>query len=194
MSAAVKQQHHRKLENTWNKLARYQHHERFLSTCLEKSVIPKGLELNFNLSLLSDNVGLQRTCKQHLFAASLNLLKEIHSAAKKELLSLVGDLGRARIEATRELGKEVAEPMIVQIKSKISKLKAELIKKEKFKLRKAIRLDVPVVSNLVNTSNGNSINNQSTPKKRTRRFDKKIRLSRRRSNAISSAAVSEVVI
>jgi len=53
------------------------------------------------LNLLSENKELKRTCKQLLFTASQNLLKEIHSAAKKELTTLMGNLGSARIEATK---------------------------------------------------------------------------------------------
>ena len=178
MSSVIQHQH--KLENAWSRLARYQHHERFLSKCLDKNVIPKGLELKFNLCLLSNNLDLQRTCKQHLSAASLNMLKEIHSATKKELTSLVGNLGRARIEATQELGKEAAESIIKKTKFKISKLKIDLSRNETKKLAKTVKIDV---NNLLplddNITHVNNTNNEPRVKKRNRRFDKRIRSSRR---------------
>ena len=183
MSSVI--QHHHKLENAWSKLARYQHHERFLSKCLDKNVIPKGLELKFKLSLLPNNLDLQRTVRQHLSAASHNLLREIHDATNKELVSLMGNLGRARIEATQELGKEAAESIIKEIKSKISKLKINLAKSESYKLAKTIKVNfnhsVTLCSSSV--SEGVSNNNVCRVNKSNRRFDKKIRSSRRKSVA-----------
>jgi len=136
------------------------------------------LKFNFYLSL--ENKEIKRTCKQLLFTASQNLLKEIHSVAKKELITLMGNLGSARIEATRDLGKEAAESMVKDIKLKISKVKADLVSKEIVKLGKAIQMDipdVPVVQAAVNINMNNNVNNEVGTKKRNGRFNKKIRLN-----------------
>ena len=161
--------------------------------CLEKKVIPKGLELNFNLTLSSGNAELQRVCKQHLFTASFELLKEIHAVAKEELLGLMGNLGQVRIEATKDLGREAAESLIARVRLKISKLKINLVRKEKIKLGKVVKLDVRNTNNDLDSIPLDSIrSDQPIPKKRTRRFDRKIRSNRRRSSGISSSAAQDV--
>lgn len=92
------------LFNTWNKLVRYQHHSRFLSTYLSKKLIPKGLSLSFTLELAKDNESLASFCQRKLLSTSLILLEKISLAANEKVIDL-----RRKLEVEREKNFSVSE-------------------------------------------------------------------------------------
>ena len=92
------------LYNSWNKLARYQHHSNFLFRCVKKNRIPPGLQLSLNLQLDKDNHSLQESCKQHLQAASFAILKSLSTATWQKTKTLQNQL---QLERENPTGKSI---------------------------------------------------------------------------------------
>ena len=126
--------------NSWQKLSRYRHHERFLQTCLSKELIPKGLSLKFNLELDKDNTNLKERCKEHCQFASLAIIKDVMTAVKDKIKSFQKDLETERRKLFEDFNNSVAERIWRRTKREMQSYDSELVQKEAHKLSKAISI------------------------------------------------------
>ena len=126
------------LVNSWQKLLRYRHHERFLQSCLSKELIPKGLLLKFNLELDKDNMHLKERCKEHCQSASLAIIKDDITAVKDKIKSLQKDLEIERRKSFEDFNRLVAERMWWRIKREMRSYDSKLVQKETHKLSNVI--------------------------------------------------------
>lgn len=159
------------LYNVWHKLVRYQHHLRFLSRCLAKKIIPKGLNLKFNLELAKDNGDLNDFCKQQLFTTSLNILTRITEAAKEKMKNVRKQLEEERRKLFDGNDQETATRIWRRVKRHMSSVYISLKKKERKKLASAIRLS---------TASKDTQEKSTQPSRRpkNRRFCKNLRNTR----------------
>ena len=121
------------LFNTWNKLVRHKHHSNFLFRCTKRSRIPKGLLLSFDLQLVKDNGNLQESCKQHLLAASPNILREVSEAAWSKTKSLQRQLNFEREKLFENYDETTAKTIWSKTRTHMERLEFNLLKKARRK-------------------------------------------------------------
>lgn len=159
--------------NTWSKLTRYQHHYRFLTRCKQLNSIPRGLKLNFNLALGSKDQALKQRCEQHLFTASLNILKDLVNFANTTTHKLQRQLEEERKNLFHEHDQITASNSWNQAKKSIATFNRSLNLKYRNKIKKILKITP------TNQDNAEHLNEGYTPTHRNRRFSKKVRLARK---------------
>lgn len=148
------------LYNTWNKLARYQHHHQFFNLCISKHRVPKGMLRQLKIQLLQDNFALHDTCNNYLLEASINILQSLSEATSIKIKDLQRNLTLERAKLFSELDIMDAHNIWNATKCKLRHLNQHLAFTERRKYRKTIELK----------PNFTNIDPLPIRKNRTRRF------------------------
>lgn len=182
-----------KLENTWTKLTRYQHHLRFLERCLFCNIIPQGLVARLDVNLAVHNADLQEFCKTQLLSSSKNILVKLHSSIKLEVSRLLKELHEVRTEAFNCTDYNTALGVWFHIRNKVRILHDELKCREDHKITKGVIFAPQATNgNPVNTDDSSNLSNgRCGTHKRTRRFNKTIRQRRNRRRLHANPSYSE---
>lgn len=117
--------------NTWHKLIRYRHHYNFLDTCISKNVIPKGLQLRFNVELVKDDLATLLACKSHCQKAALLNLIEIKRAVYEYIKDIQNNLEQRRTSLFSQHSEVEAKAIYNFTKKKMKALRKELYRKER---------------------------------------------------------------
>ena len=165
-----------RIQNIWNKLLRYKHHYRFLNTCLQRNAIPKGLKINFNLALGTNDAHLKSRCQAHLQTASKNLLTELVMYAEKSSATLQTQLEKSRKALFVEYDLEMANKCWSQAKKGTNAFSRELSLRYRSKIKNIIPLE--------NFDLENNTINQVSRSRNNRRFSRKIKKYRKERLAV----------
>ena len=107
--------------------------EKFLTNCIEKRCIPKGLQLSFNLAYALDNGGLLDTIQTHLNQAASRILDSLLIATKLRNQTLSKEISSERECVCLQLGQRRTNQLIHEIRTTnsafISKLQSTLDRK-----------------------------------------------------------------
>ena len=76
----------------------------FLKICLDSNIIPRGINLNFNLALNVDNHQLKPSCTHKLHKTSLELCDLVLRSSQEKGKNLQQELQLAREKLFDELG------------------------------------------------------------------------------------------